>query len=44
METYTEELDEPKINFYYLIDYIKCKFQYLYLKCIYRNINNLIEK
>ena len=43
MEDYNGELSEPMKNFSYYFDLLKCKLQYLYLKIIYKNINNLIN-
>ena len=43
MEDYNGELNEPMKNFNYYFDLLKCRLQYLYLKMIYKNINNLIK-
>ena len=44
MENYNGELKEPTKNLKYFFSLIKCKIQYIYLKLIYKNINNLIKK
>ena len=41
LEDYNGILEEPKKNINYFFDLIKCKIQYLYLKLLYKNLNNL---
>ncbi len=42
MDSYDGILNEPKKNFSYFFDLMKCKIQYIYLKIIYKNMNNLL--
>lgn len=44
LKDYNGILDEPKKTVNYFFDLIKCKLQYLYLRIIYQNSNNLIKK
>lgn len=43
LNDYNGELAEPKKTLNYFFDFLTCKFQYFYLKILYKSINNLVK-
>ena len=43
LNDYNGALVEPKKTLNYFFDLLKCKFQYFYLKILYKSINNLVK-
>src|SRR5210317_2611525 len=43
MSNYNGELEEPTKTINYFFDLLKCKFQYLYLKILYKSFENLVK-